>query len=161
MDVPRLHDAFPVDVEFGVVVADVVNAVFGRRLHRFDLQTDRRIDIREALGRRQVLVDVEVGHLEAVVRQRAVDDDVVGHDADDRAHHHVHRHQQMRFGQRDRQEVGLGPFVIGAFWRVVLEIGGSDHGGAHKHSLRLSMRIALSAVPDKRVTEQCATENWV
>ena len=71
---------------FGVVVADTVDPVFTGRLARLDLQAAWRIDVGEALWRRQVLGNVKVSHVEAVVRRHAVDDDVVGHHPDDRAH---------------------------------------------------------------------------
>ena len=128
MNIERIHDPVPVDMDLGVVIAHVVDPEVSRRVHRTNFQSRGRVDVGEPLGRRKMHLAVDVQHLRAVVGQRSKDVDVVQHHSEDGSRCDINHHQQVFFRDRDREDVGLGPLVVGVCRGVVFEVLGGDHG---------------------------------
>ena len=112
VDVERVHDPRVIEVDLGVVEADVVHPVVAWRAHRGHGEPVGALQAGEALGRGQVVLAVDVEQLELGVADRAGEADVVLHRAQHRQHGTVDVAEDPLLRDRDREVVGLGPAEV-------------------------------------------------
>lgn len=126
VDIERLHQPLEIEVQLGVVEADVIDTIVARA-ERLHVQAIRRAVIRQPLRRRQVLLRIDVQRLGPAVAERTEDHHIHQLHAESLARHRVDGSNQPLLWDRQAEIIGLRPDMTCIRRNMKLDVFGAYH----------------------------------